>query len=428
MNRILLHDARDPRRWVSSDNLTRKVFEDVYNNTGNLVWNYGIAKALHHPENTITYHSDPIPAELADEVNATYTRVVLSFANVFDVYSIWRIQQLTEFVEKLKLPVTICSIGAQADLNNSNRLKSIEADVKRFMRAVVNTGVNVGVRGEFTADYLSSLGFGRHVVPIGCPSFYIQGQALQQPETKPWQPGHKTLFNDTLRTRTPMLECARRVFGSSFAYITQEYVSRDSAIDPVVAPLVAEKKLFSFTRFHDWRDFIQPFALSVTARIHGGITSLHAGVPTLIVITDQRTKELATHIGLPMISGEDLERAKSPDYFLEKHSSIALGRVYPQRLREFLRFLDSNNIKHSLRGDGYGASDHYDESVLRVNRDVVSTTTRVGLVDFGPSHLIYHHLPLYVILLHIRRFFIRVKSSVQRKLRPLMFLKFRTGA
>lgn len=423
--RILIHDARDPRRWVPRHALTKQVFDDVYNNTGNLVWNYGIARALHHPENSITYHSEPIPATLAEEVNGSFTRVVFSFANVFDIYSIWRIRELTEFVEKLKLPVTICSIGAQADLSNNDRLKGIDADVKRFLRAVVNTGSNVGVRGAFTADYLASMGFGRHVVPIGCPSFYIQGRELRSPEAKPWQPGWTTAFNDTLGTRKSMLECARRVFGDSFVYITQEYFSHDMPIDPAVAKLVAEKKLFSFTRFHDWRDFIQQCALSVTARIHGGITSLHAGVPTLIVVTDRRTQELATHIGLPTIVRDDLERATTPDYFVEKHSTSKLNHLYPQRLGEFISFLDSNSIKHSLRLDGYSAPNHYDETVLRVKPEPITTKWQEGLVDFGPNHLIYRNLTLYACISRLWRFFIRIRQSLQRKLNLIVRFKRR---
>ena len=47
---------------------------------------------------------------------------------------------------------------------------------KKFVRAVLNTTASIGVRGEFTFNYLRSLGFSsKEVDVIGCLSMFLYG-------------------------------------------------------------------------------------------------------------------------------------------------------------------------------------------------------------------------------------------------------------
>ena len=52
--------------------------------------------------------------------------------------------------------------------------------VQRFVRAVLDHSATIGVRGEFTREYLATLGFGdEHVDVVGCTSLYRDGADLQ---------------------------------------------------------------------------------------------------------------------------------------------------------------------------------------------------------------------------------------------------------
>ena len=50
--------------------------------------------------------------------------------------------------------------------------------MKAFVRAVLDHGPSIGVRGELTAEYLRSLGF-RDVEVVGCPSMFAWGPDLR---------------------------------------------------------------------------------------------------------------------------------------------------------------------------------------------------------------------------------------------------------
>ncbi|WP_410089573.1 polysaccharide pyruvyl transferase family protein, partial [Streptomyces sp. gb1(2016)] len=50
-----------------------------------------------------------------------------------------------------------------------------EPTVREFVTEVLNRSASIGVRGEFTEQYLKNMGF-RDVEVIGCPSMFMNGE------------------------------------------------------------------------------------------------------------------------------------------------------------------------------------------------------------------------------------------------------------
>lgn len=99
-------------------------------------------------------------AKKADEINANFDHLVLPFANAFRVSFRNTLDRYSEMIEKLRVPVTVLGVGAQTDLDYSGgNLDPIMKSTTRFVRAVVERAPAIGVRGEFTYDFLRRLGF-----------------------------------------------------------------------------------------------------------------------------------------------------------------------------------------------------------------------------------------------------------------------------
>ena len=77
----------------------------------------------------------------------------------------------------LTIPVVVVGVGAQANLSRDlESLAEVRSVTKVFVSAVLRRSASIGVRGQFTADFLQDLGFPESAVDIiGCPSLFLHG-------------------------------------------------------------------------------------------------------------------------------------------------------------------------------------------------------------------------------------------------------------
>lgn len=401
MTRILLH-ARDPREWIAQSQLTKESFLNSYNNTGNLVWNYGISKALHHPDNQVKYNDFPLNRKSAEEINSNFDHIVFSFANLINPKYKWRIEKLLQFLPYLNLPITVCSLGVQCDESNyKSFLDPIKKETLSLLKHLCNHSTNIGTRGLITAEILSQLGFGSHVKPIGCPSFYIKGSQFQAPKVTKWCDSQKEgVFNDNKPSRELLFEAAKRIFGDNFKYVTQDYVCQKTCVDEVLLRLVGKRKLYVFTKFANWTNAVKGGFISVSSRIHGTVASIHAGVPSLLVAIDKRTSELAQHIGISTISRREIESAKTPDDLIQHVKNDFLQIQYKRRYREFVDFLHENNLTHFEDPGAEQPHVYYEDHFLS---NLSPEPPEACLVRFDPNHPIYQDLEKYLARARLRR-------------------------
>ena len=105
---------------------------------------------------------------------------------------------MTQLIRRLRIPVVIMGVGAQSNLRyQTERLGPVEESVRAFVSAVLDRGPSIGVRGEFTHDYLRGLGF-RDVEVIGCPSMFFDGDRMPIEKRPPaLTPGSTLAMNVT---------------------------------------------------------------------------------------------------------------------------------------------------------------------------------------------------------------------------------------
>mgnify|MGYP002625442253 CR=1 FL=1 len=106
-------------------------------------------------------------------------------ANAFRTTFIDELKKITELVLKLKIPTIVIGVGLKGGKIGIERLSfDFDEAVKKFCNAVLNKSQLIGIRGEFTAEYMKALGYKENVdfQVIGCPSMYFYGEDLPAPK------------------------------------------------------------------------------------------------------------------------------------------------------------------------------------------------------------------------------------------------------
>ena len=173
MTNILLRARKDPFKVVSAeDTLIRNI---IANNSGNLIFAAAAHKILATRGTTVTADRLLIDPGDADRINERYDAYVIPLANAFRLGYRPVLDRMTQLIRRLRIPVVIMGVGAQANVRyETERLRPIEPSVRAFVSAVLDRAPSIGVRGEFTYDYLRGLGF-HDVEVIGCPSMFFHG-------------------------------------------------------------------------------------------------------------------------------------------------------------------------------------------------------------------------------------------------------------
>jgi polysaccharide pyruvyl transferase WcaK-like protein len=107
----------------------------------------------------------------------------------------------------------------------------------------------------------------------------------------------------------------------------------------------------------EWISAMGDLNFSFGARLHGNIVAMQCGVPALVVVHDERTRELAECLALPHVLLEDFFCLRS----LTEAVEITIERLagYPARRRELAReyvgMLTDNGLVPSIGLRGVAA-------------------------------------------------------------------------
>jgi hypothetical protein len=165
MKRILLRSPKDPFQVVSPRVVLDKNL--IGTNAGNLVFLQATWKILGTPGVGLAPDGLRVSPAAAGEINERYDVYVIPLANAFRLSFEPILIRMTQLIERLRIPVVILGVGAQAGLDfKLDRLRKIEPSVRAFVSAVLDRAPSIGVRGELTHTYLTGLGF-RDVEVIG---------------------------------------------------------------------------------------------------------------------------------------------------------------------------------------------------------------------------------------------------------------------
>ncbi len=341
----------------------------IGNNMGNMLFQSSVNRALLLEDTQIdTIHTKKhyTPEDIS-KINATYSCLILPFANAFRRSFIDELDNTAELINHLKIPCVVVGIGAQAPPDKKANDPKLDESVKNFMKAVLNKSAVAGVRGEFTADYLASLGFQaeKDYTVIGCPSMYMYGEKLPEMEIKELTP--KSLVSINSKISLPekfhnfMWKSCQAL--PNHVYIAQviEEIRMMFTGTPLPktfwnkkvpehfpadfnAPIYASGSGLAFTNTISWIRFLQGRDFSFGSRIHGNIAAILAGTPCFVIVSDQRISELVDYHHIPHLPMKELTEQSNIFDLYDRSDFSALQKGHPERFKHYLDFLHTNGL------------------------------------------------------------------------------------
>ena len=283
---------------------------------------------------------------------------------------------VTQFIEKLKIP--FFSLGESVQSRSydytSGFHKALSPAVVRYLKVIADKSPVVGARGYYSAEVLNSLGI-KNVVPLGCPSLYLNGTSLRKtllevPE-KPekvavcysnYQGNLHSRIDDFLRLASQNnYDYVEQTFGLLMQALYYPgkiragdiYAARRFYKDLApVLDLLKQKRVRYFTNYSLWKEFLGGMDFVFGARMHGLTPAVHAGKPAVFIAHDSRVREMCEFFSLPFVAEEQLPASLNIDYFLSRCDySPALVR-YEDAYSRFTQTLRTHGLGGNLNADG----------------------------------------------------------------------------
>lgn len=385
MTSILLRAPKSP--FVPAT-VERTLSENLIgNNSGNLVFIDAAWKLLATREAEITPAGMGGHPARAAEFSERHDVYVAPLADAFRLGWDASLERMTAFVEQLTIPVVILGVGAQGGVSfTPDRLKPIEPIVKRFVRAVLEHGPTIGVRGETTATYLEGLGF-KDVEVIGCPSMFMHGDGLEVSKRVPAIDRDSRLAINIGHSRnSPYLAKLGEFIEHHvrrYPHLTHFGQDRSTlellvngAIDPETLrlprmpideshPLLRPGRVRFYIEPWPWIADLAGFDFAFGTRIHGNIAAIIAGTPAFVLAHDARTLELVRYFEIPHRAVPDLAAdTDAADLYAEAdYGPLVSGHA--QRWERFAAYLERHGLRHSFTDDDDAAA--FDRRIAQIS-------------------------------------------------------------
>ncbi|WP_421730457.1 polysaccharide pyruvyl transferase family protein [Brevundimonas sp.] len=378
MKNLLIRASKAPfDNWCDGSIPTAQI-RDVYKalakdgtkNAGNLVFAHSTYKALSAPDTTLTVDDyrlsgDDAFVDEADRLNERYDAFIIPLCNSFRVSYGDSIARMTRTIRKLKIPCIVTGVGAQTSLTGSfDQLEPIRTEVYEFVSAILDRSASISVRGEYTRDYLLSLGFGQDQVDvIGCPSMFYNGRRMAVSK-KPG--GLDKIALNLSNIAKPQLKQITGYFNEHSKGVTfipqvrllmkEIYLNQlplPGAPDLLKSPVPNLRRQGQVKFFFDvmpWMDFMREQSFTVGTRIHGNVVSLLADTPAHVIAHDSRTLELARYFEIPHSILTEMDGFDAQDVY-DRSDFTNLNANHGKRLDIYARFLEKNGLAHILYDD-----------------------------------------------------------------------------
>lgn len=366
MSDILLRASKYPWEALSAAETLQQ--GALAKNAGNLLFGQSVYRTLSVPGATITpdkyeSHRSGNDVAYAAWVNNSFDHFVIPLANAFRPAFREPLRRLTELIRRLEIPVTVIGVGSQHKLAGESVDDDLNRDVRSFMSAVLERSASVGVRGEYTAGYLRDVGFGdEHVDIIGCPSVFMNGMPA------PVETGNALISTDSriAMTVSPYVRKLNAIVAShvkrypNLVYIPQNHsdlnmmVWGESRSKPknkwnpthTEHPLYLEDRMRFPLDPRTWIEYLADFDFLFGSRIHGTIAGILAGIPSMLLVHDTRTLELAEYHSIPHVRLADISKSTDARDLFERADYRAYNERQPEVLSRFITFLEKNDLEH----------------------------------------------------------------------------------
>jgi hypothetical protein len=241
-----------------------------------------------------------------------------------------KLHDLARTVREFDLPCILIGIGAQAE--RENLPPKVDQSVIDFLNEVSARTPFIGLRGDYTKQMTDGFGISNTRV-LGCPSILINpdpnlGQKIEA-KIKAGLPDGPYVFHASC-VKESLRSVEREFINLINSYPGSRYVVQR----PVELIMAARRepmnkleleylekcvKFFGFfgrgSRFEDflrqqsffpasidgWINFLMQMRAGINTRIHGTLMGIAAGIPSLCVVHDSRTRELAKQLMVPAL-------------------------------------------------------------------------------------------------------------------------------
>lgn len=374
MKKILLRAGKSPFTQMPPEVALEGFPSGVWGtNVGNLVFSDSIHRLLSTPSTRIEVDGLTLQTRLATprlihHINHTYDHLVIPLANAFRPTFQENLSRLTNIISKVDIPVTVVGVGiagGRGSLADTHQKASPELarEVDRFMRAVLERGPSIGVRGEFTAQFLESLGFGaEHVQVIGCPSVFKFGPDLQINQ-KVYELSSESLISLNVTHYVP--ELGEISVHNLRNYRQLDYISQVTADAQMLMwgqdlqgkrskkmpsstrhPLYLKDRMRFFTDSESWTRHLAAREFVFGSRIHGNIAAIISGTPAFVLAHDTRTLELARYHSIPHLAIPDLDGRLDASEFFELADYATFNVQHRENFERFSHFLTAHGLSH----------------------------------------------------------------------------------
>ncbi len=343
----------------------------IGNNVGNLAFSYAAERLLSSPANHIT--AAPTGPWFADpeSVNREFDHVVFPLANHFRASNLGALERQAAAIERLGTGFTVLGVGAQADLDGRaprEERDAVDRLTRRFVRAVLDRGPSIGVRGDFTKEYLIGLGFDDSEVDvIGCPSMFLHGPELPLRLPTALDPDDPVAITISpyVTEMGPVLRSSLRR-NPNLTYIGQDIhtlrlLMRGKPLpgDDPLLPLSPEHPVFAPGRtvfplnIPAWQEELRQQRFVFGSRIHGTIVSLVSGTPAVLLAHDSRTLELARYHEIPFVRLDQQDPASlSASDLYARADWAALVDGHRARWDRYANYLERHGLTHGFGPEG----------------------------------------------------------------------------
>lgn len=342
----------------------------VRSNTGNFAFRYAVAEQFF----------PGTPLGIFDEGQVLPARpgtVVMACANWIGRSAEHELanERRFELLDRVHSPVVPFGLGCQLPLDAG--FDDLGLATKKFLLRLCELAPSMSVRDEQTARLLEAIGY-RSVHVTGCPSNFINpdpalGAAIIAATRRLLQ---RNATWDSIATclteYTGGYDFSSQVFEQHFAMMRDHmatYVVQDYPLLPVLMrhtdrlpqeylpqqfpgtgatahemALVLRRCAVYFASYDQWLLQARRFDLGYGMRLHGNLTTLQAGVPSLVITHDARTIESSRTLGLPSVTAPEFLSLdlRTPRPLLERILDTASGydarrRVLARRMHDHLR-------------------------------------------------------------------------------------------
>lgn len=343
-------------------------------NWGNRLWLQGIFSELDTGENDYHFLTGK---ETVDEINGIYDFIILPMANIFYKGYVEAMQGLTAIFERIKIPIYVIACGVQADSYDclESVISEIGAVSSKFIRAIYNTGGEFALRGFFTKEFFSKLGFHDAVV-TGCPSLYQLGSDFRVGTSKQASYELKPVFNGRVAQLAQVLKAyPNSVFIDQCDYYQclyqPDYLAQTGLrfmknfverFDRYSATLLSQNRIVMIADMNEWSYYLKKngFNYSLGSRIHGTIMAILSGIPSTILCCDSRTREMAEFFDIPnyvtnfghMISVDELLK------LYEQNDYARFNQTFSDKFQNFEKFLSDRGIVSHVNTENRFFTEH----------------------------------------------------------------------